>query len=359
MTALNQVMRMEGTTIMGTQEFEDRRIAVLAQMIRSRVFESRLGEEFAAQREHAKQAHGGRNSAFEDYNSEFRIPIQGNIELSLGQEAGPAAVCSWLNADDYASGTHRSHSLALAKGVPENELLAEIYGKETGLCGGRGGDFMLNDARVNFENSAIMAQLTGIALGFAFAAKRTGRNSIATSFIGDGASNQGIVHEAMNLAAVWNLPMVFVIEDNNYAISTESSQTVATGDLSRRGLAYDIPTVRLSDRETDKLIREAGNAVERARSGNGPSLIVIDTNRLGGAFEGDNQSYRPQGELEAAAQQDALPAYQAQLLAEGVVSQAWVDEQYETARSVFAEALEFAEKSPFPRADSALEGLFA
>lgn len=344
---------------MHIQEGEDRRLAVLAQMIRSRVFETRLGEEFAAQREHAKQAYGGRNSAFEDYNSEFRIPIQGNIELSIGQEAGPAALCAWLNDDDYAAGTHRSHSLALAKGVPEREILAEIYGKETGLCGGRAGDFMLNDPRVNFENSAIMAQLTGVALGYAFAAKRQGRAAVATAFIGDGASNQGIVHEAMNLAAVWKLPMVFVIEDNDYAISTRAATTIATGDVSRRGQAYGIPSVRVSDRDTDRLIEEAGVAVARARAGEGPSLLVIDTNRLRGAFEGDNQSYRPAGELDAAAEADALPAYQALLLVEGAVSQEWLDEQYRIAEEVFAEALAFAESSPLPSGEKALEGVFA
>ncbi|MGD9606783.1 MAG: thiamine pyrophosphate-dependent dehydrogenase E1 component subunit alpha [Leucobacter sp.] len=358
MTTVETEQTMETQTApSGTAE--DRRRAVLAQMIRSRVFEERLGEEFAAQREHAKQAYGGRNSAFEDYNAEFRIPIQGNIELSIGQEAGPAAVCAWLDDDDYAAGTHRSHSLALAKGVPEREILAEIYGKETGLCGGRGGDFMLNDPRVNFENSAIMAQLTGVALGFAFAAKRRGTASVATVFVGDGASNQGIVHEAMNLAAVWKLPMIFAIEDNGYAISTESRATVATGDLSRRGLAYGIPSARVADRDTDRLIDEAGSAVERARSGEGPSLIVIDTNRLRGAFEGDNQSYRPDGELDTAAEQDALPVYQALLLSEGVVSREWIDEQHRLAQAVFDEALAFAESSPFPSAETAMEGVFA
>jgi pyruvate dehydrogenase E1 component alpha subunit len=341
------------------EQATDRRVAVLAQMIRSRVFETRLGDEFAAQREHARRAYGGRNSAFEDYNAAYRIPIQGNIELSIGQEAGPAAVCAWLDDDDYAAGTHRSHSLALAKGVPERDILAEIYGKATGLCGGRAGDFLLNDPRVNFENSAIMAQLTAVALGFGFAAKRKGTTSIATVFIGDGASNQGVVHESMNLAAVWSLPVVFVIEDNDYAISTRARATIATGDVARRGPAYGIPSVRVPDRDTDRLIDEAGTAVGRARSGQGPSLLVIDTNRLRGAFEGDNQSYRPAGELDAASERDALPAFEGRLLTECVVSQEWVEAQYHRAGEVFDEALAFAQASPFPDAATAAEGVFA
>lgn len=332
---------------------------VLKQMIHARVFESRLGEEFEAQRAHAKRAIGGRNSAFEHFNAEYRIPIQGNLELSIGQEAAPAAMCAWLTPEDYAAGTHRSHSLALAKGVPASELLAEIYGKATGICGGKGGDFMINDTRVNFENSAIMAQLTGVALGFAFASKRKQSDNIATVFIGDGASNQGIVHEAMNLAAVWSLPVVFVIEQNGYAISTPASASIATGDLTLRGRAYGIPSVAVADRNTDELIEEAGEAVTRARRGEGPSLLVVETNRLRGAFEGDNQSYRPIEELERAIESDALPAYQDQLISTGVVSQHWVDEAYEVAENNFRKALAFAKDSPFPSAESALKGVFA
>ncbi len=344
---------------MTSPEVTSRRTAVLAQMIRSRVFETALGDVFAVQREHAKAARGGRNSAFEEYNTDFRIDIQGNIELSIGQEAGPAAVCAWLRDTDYAAGTHRSHSLALAKGVSGRDILAEIYGRETGLCGGRAGDFMLNDSRVNFENSAIMAQLTGVALGYAFAAKRRGSDDIAVVFIGDGASNQGIVHESMNLAAVWALPVVFVIEDNDYAISTSSRSTVATGNLALRGAAYGIPSARTADRRTDELMQEAGQMVARARSADGPSLLVIETNRLRGAFEGDNQSYRPPGELDGAAGRDALPIYTDQLLADGVVTRQWIEEQYRVAEDEFAADLAFAESSPFPRADTALEGVFA
>ena len=344
---------------MTNAEETNRRTAVLAQMIRSRVFETALGEVFAAQREHAKAALGGRNSAFEDYNAGHRIDIQGNIELSIGQEAGPAAVCAWLRDSDYAAGTHRSHSLALAKGVSARELLAEIYGRETGLCGGRAGDFMLNDTQVNFENSAIMAQLTGVALGHAFAAKRRGRDDIAVVFIGDGASNQGIVHESMNLAAVWALPVVFVIEDNEYAISTPSRSTIATGDLSLRGAAYGIPAARTADRRTDELIHKAGRMVARAQAGEGPSLLVIETNRLRGAFEGDNQSYRPPGELDSAGERDALPIYADRLLADGVVTREWIEDQHRMADEQFAADLAFAEGSPFPIAETALEGVFA
>ena len=338
---------------------DERRREVLRTMIRARAFEVRLGDEFAKQREHAKRAFGGRNSAFEDYNLAFRIPIQGNIELSIGQEAGPAALCSWLTPDDYAAGTHRSHSLALAKGVRPDRILAEIYGRATGLVGGRGGDFMLSDPAVSFENSAIMAQLTAVALGHAFAHTRHRTGGVATVCIGDGASNQGIVHETMNLAAAWRLPVVFVIEDNGYAISTRRDRASAVADLSVRAAAYGIPGTALDDADVDGLIAVMGQAVTRARAGDGPSLVVVRTHRLRGAFEGDNQSYRPPGELKREAGADALDRYTALLTGAAVVSRAWVDQVRAAAEDEFGQALAFAESSPDPEPATAQEGLFA
>ncbi|SDS53484.1 thiamine pyrophosphate-dependent dehydrogenase E1 component subunit alpha [Jiangella sp. DSM 45060] len=338
---------------------DDRRRGVLATMIAARAFEDGLGAEFAKQRAHAKGAFGGRNGAFEDHSLEFRIPIQGNIELSTGQEAGPAALCSWLTADDYAAGTHRSHSLAVAKGVAWRPMLAEIYGRATGLCGGRGGDFMLNDPSVNFENSAIMAQLTAVALGHAFAHRRSGTGGVAAAVIGDGASNQGVVHESMNLAALWRLPVLFVIEDNGYAISTPRRRSSPVGDLSVRATAYGMPGASVDDSDVDALIETFGTAVARARAGDGPSLVVVRTHRLRGAFEGDNQSYRPAGELDDETAADSLPAYAARLLAAGVVTEEWLDETRAAAAAAFDDALRFAESSPFPDAEHALEGLFA
>lgn len=337
----------------------DRRRSVLRTMIRARVFEESLGEEFAKQREHAKAAFGGRNSAFEDYNVEFRVPIQGNIELAIGQEAAPAAVCSWLTADDYAAGTHRSHALAVAKGVPVHRILAEIYGRQTGLTGGRGGDFMLNDPDVSFENSAIMAQLTSVSLGHAFAHGRRGTGGVATVFIGDGASNQGVVHESMNLAALWQLPVVFVIEDNGYAISTPRTRSSAVADLSVRAQAYGMPGRAVYDREVDELIVAAGAAVARARAGEGPSLLVSRTHRLRGAFEGDNQSYRPDGELEREEAADALWWYADLLLSQGLVDAPWLADVRARAEEEFGSGLAFAESSALPDPTTAAEGLFA
>lgn len=338
---------------------EERRRGVLSVMIDARVFEERLGEEFAKQREHAKNAFGGRNGAFEDYSREFRIPIQGNLELAIGQEAGPAALCSWLGDDDYVAGTHRSHALAVAKGVDRGRMLAEIYGRRTGLCGGRAGDFMLNDTSVSFENSAIMAQLTGVGLGHAFAHQRQRTAGVAAVFIGDGASNQGIVHESMNLAALWRLPIVFVIEDNGYAISTPRARSCAVADLSTRAVAYGMPGISVQDQEVDQLISVFGSAVARAREGAGPSLVVVRTRRLRGAFEGDNQSYRPAGEIETEEGNDALHHYSGRLVAESVVDEEWVRAQFRQANADFESALQFAEESAYPDPESAVGGLFA
>lgn len=332
---------------------------VVRTMIRARIFEESLGDEFAKQREHAKRAFGGRNGAFEDHNAEYTIPIQGNIELSIGQEAAAAALCSWLNTDDYAAGTHRSHALAIAKGVRMDRILAEIYGRATGLVGGRGGDFMLNDPDVNFENSAIMAQLTGVALGHAFAHRRQSSSGIAAVFIGDGASNQGIVHEAMNLAALWALPVIFVIEDNGYAISTERARSSSVEDLAVRALAYGMPGRSLDDSSLNEIVEGFGSAVARARSGAGPGLVVVHTHRLRGAFEGDNQSYRPAGELEREARRDALALYVEDLLSRGIIDAVWLDEARSAAIREFEEGLSLAEASPYPDPATAQEGLFA
>lgn len=336
-----------------------RRRRVLETMHRARVFEDLLGAEFARQRDHAKAAFGGRNSAFEDYNREFRVPIQGNLELSIGQEAAPSALCAWLTDDDYAGGTHRSHSLAVAKGVEWRSMLAEIYGRATGMCGGRAGDFMLNDTSVNFESSAIMAQLTAVASGHAFFHQRKRTGGIAAVFIGDGASNQGVVHETMNLASTWKLPLVFVIEDNGYAISTPRHRGSAVDDLSVRSAAYGMPGISVDDRDVDRLIDVFGSAVTRARSGKGPSLVVSRTHRLRGAFEGDNQAYRPEGELEQETQMDALPRYTSQLIEARVVSPERVVQVTEQASQDFCQARAFAEASPYPDPDTAAEGLFA
>ncbi|QWF22959.1 thiamine pyrophosphate-dependent dehydrogenase E1 component subunit alpha [Nocardioides sp. LMS-CY] len=336
-----------------------RRRSVLERMQRARVFEEMLGVEFARQRDHAKAAFGGRNSAFEDYNRDFRIPIQGNLELSIGQEVAPSALCVWLTDDDYVGGTHRSHSLAVAKGVGWKSMLAEIYGRSTGLCGGRAGDFMLNDSRVNFENSAIMAQLTAVAAGHAFFHQRKQTGGLAAVFIGDGASNQGVVHETMNLASLWKLPLILVIEDNGYAISTPRRRGSAVEDLSVRSRAYDMPGVGVDDRDVDVLIEAFGSAVDRARAGAGPSLVVSRTHRLRGAFEGDSQAYRPEGELERETRLDALPQYSARLVESGVVSPEWIVQVNDRAREDFAEALAFAEASPYPDPRTAAEGLFA
>lgn len=336
-----------------------RRRAVLRRMIRSRAFETALGVEFEAQRDRARNAIGGRNSAFEEYNAEYRIPIQGNLELAIGQEAAPAALCEWLRTDDYAAGTHRSHALAISKGVEFYPILAEIYGREGGLCGGRAGDFMLHDVDVNFENSAIMGQLTAVALGHAFARKKQGSDAVAAVAIGDGASNQGVVHESMNLASLWRLPVIYLIEDNQYAISTHASRSSAVADLSRRALGYDMPAVRLDDRDVDELIIRFGQAVDRARRGEGPSLVVVRTRRLRGAFEGDNQSYRHAGELASEEAANALDGYERQLVASGVVEADWRDRITAEVALEFKAALRKAEASELPKPATATEGLFA
>jgi TPP-dependent pyruvate/acetoin dehydrogenase alpha subunit len=186
-------------------------------MVRVRVFELTLRALFTEVRR-AAQAGGGRLSAFE-YGSPASGPeLQGNIELSIGQEPVSAAILH-LRPEDYLAGTHRAHHVALAKGVQMRALLAELFGRKGGLCRGRAGDFTLHDVSVNFESSPVVAQMLPVATGHALAAQAQGTDCVATVLLGDGAINQGTFHEAANLAGLWKLPVIYLLENNSYALS--------------------------------------------------------------------------------------------------------------------------------------------
>lgn len=245
-------------------------------------------------------------------------PIPGEMHLSDGQEPCAVGVCAHLRADDAVTATHRPHHAAIAKGVDLNGMTAEIFGRRSGLSGGRGGHMHLFDPRVNFCCSGIIAQGMGPAVGAALAAKLNGRDNVAVSFIGEGAANQGAFHEALNLAAVWRAPVVFVIEDNAYGISVSKRDSTAVERNAVRAQAYGMPGVFVPGNDPDAIFAAAGEAVNRAREGAGPSLIEIETCRLEGHFMGDAEQYRPQGELERLKAIDPIPVYRERLLARGI-----------------------------------------
>ena len=192
-------------------------------------------------------------------------PIPGEMHLSNGQEPVAVGVCAHLEADDIVTATHRPHHQAIAKGVDLNEMAAEIFGKATGLSGGRGGHMHLFDPRVNFACSGIIAQGMGPAVGAAMAARLRGTDDVAVAFIGEGAANQGAFHETLNLAAVWKAPVIFVIEDNAYGISVSKRQATAVEGNAERAAAYGMPGHFVPDNDPDEVFKVAGQAIERAR----------------------------------------------------------------------------------------------
>jgi pyruvate dehydrogenase E1 component alpha subunit len=284
-------------------------------------------------------------------------PIPGEMHLSDGQEPCAVGVCAHLRADDTVTATHRPHHVAIAKGVNLNAMTAEIFGRKAGLSGGRGGHMHLFDQQVNFCCSGIVAQGMGPAVGAALAAQLAGRDSVAVSFIGEGAANQGAFHESLNLAAVWRAPVVFVIEDNAYGISVAKRDSTAVARNAVRAQAYGIPGVFVPGNDADAIFAAAGEAVQRAREGSGPTLIEIETCRLEGHFMGDAEQYRPKGEIERLKAIDPIPVYRQRLIERGVGVRE-LDEGEARMRGQVDAAFTFARASAPPAPAEAFEKVF-
>jgi pyruvate dehydrogenase E1 component alpha subunit len=280
------------------------------------------------------------------------------MHLSNGQEPCAVGVCAHLTAEDIVTATHRPHHVAVAKGVDLDEMVAEIFGKKTGLSGGRGGHMHLFDARVNFCCSGIIAQGMGPAVGAALSRQLQGKPGVAVAYIGEGAANQGAFHETLNLAAVWKLPVVFVIEDNAWGISVAKQTSTAIERNCLRAAAYGMPGVFVPGNDADAIFAAAGEAIARARAGEGPSLIEIETHRLAGHFMGDGETYRPAGEKDALLQKDPIPAYRQRLLELGVLDEIGAAGIEERARGRVDAAVRFARDSDYPAPEEALDFVF-
>lgn len=285
-------------------------------------------------------------------------PLPGEMHLAAGQEPCAAAVCVHLRADDTVTATHRPHHAAIAKGVDLKKMTAEIFGKASGLGGGRGGHMHLLDSAVNFVCSGIIAEGAGPAVGAALAAKLKGSDAIAVSYVGDGAANQGGFHESLNLAALWKLPVVFVIEDNGWGISVPKSASTAVADNSGRAAAYGIPGFYVVDNDTLMLFDVAEQAVNRARKGDGPTLIEVETYRYYGHFQGDPELYRPKGEVAALKAKDPIARLRRQIIGQGVTEEE-ANEAASKAKREVDEAFTFARAAAYPAPSDALTQVFA
>jgi len=282
--------------------------------------------------------------------------VPGEMHLSAGQEPVAAGVCAHLTTDDAVTATHRPHHLAIAHGVDLRKMTAEIFGRDTGLGKGRGGHMHLFDPDTHFSCSGIIAEGYPPALGQAFAFQRKGTDRIAVAVTGEGAANQGAFHESLNLAALWKLPVVFVVEDNDWGISVPRKASTAIGSNADRAAAYGIPGERV-DNDVEAVYDAAARAVSRARAGQGPSLIEVHTLRMWGHFEGDAQGYRP--ELDTVSEHDPIPKYEKALREAGLLDDEKVDEIKRLVDVAVDDAIDFAKTSPVPHPDSATAYVFA
>lgn len=322
---------------------DDARRALLQTMVLIRTYEEAIRREYYADKLPAFDIGAGL--------------VPGEMHLSAGQEPVAAGVCAHLTADDALTATHRPHHLAIAHGVALRPMTAEIFGRETGLGRGRGGHMHLFDPATHFSCSGIIAEGLPPALGQAFAFQKRGSDRIAVAVTGEGAANQGAFHESLNLAALWNLPVVFVVEDNDWGISVPRARSTAVPSNATRAAAYGIPGIRVEDNSVEAVHAAAGEAVERARAGGGPTLIEVHTLRLWGHFEGDAEGYRP--ELATVSAHDPIPAYRRQLTDAAVLT----DEQFEAMQAAALEkvddAIAFAKDSPAPDPLDHLRYVFA
>jgi TPP-dependent pyruvate/acetoin dehydrogenase alpha subunit len=274
-------------------------------------------------------------------------PIPGEMHLSGGQEPCAVGVCAHLRPSDFVTSTHRPHHVALAKGVDMRAMTAEIFGKATGLSKGLGGHMHLFDAKVNFSCSGIVGEGIAPAVGAAIAAQIQGRDDVAVTFMGEGATNQGVFHESLNLAALWKAPVLFIIEDNAYGISVAKAESTAVASNVVRAAAYAMPGVFVPNNDPDLIYAAAGEAIARARAGGGPTLIEIETHRLEGHFVGDTVEYRPLTERERLKDVDPIILFRERLVKEGTHA-AELDRMAAAASAEAEAAVSFARESKFP-----------
>lgn len=282
-------------------------------------------------------------------DSYMRGLIHGTMHLSIGQEASAMATCMDLTDDDKITSTHRGHGHCIAKGADVGRMFAEFFGKETGYCHGRGGSMHIADVRTgNLGANGIVGGGLPIAVGAALTAKRLGRSDVTVCFFGDGANNEGAFHEALNMAAVWKLPVVFVCENNRYGMSTPAAYATAVRNIAERAAAYAMPGVTVDGNDFSAVAEAVHLAVARARAGEGPSLVENLTYRWRGHSKSDRNRYRTKEEIEEWMARDPIERFRAELIAHGILDEAGADAIAESAVSAVEAGIAFAKASPAP-----------
>jgi acetoin:2,6-dichlorophenolindophenol oxidoreductase subunit alpha len=314
----------------------DRLILMYERMLKIRYFEDRVKDLFAAGE------------------------MPGFVHLYLGQEAVAVGACAALRDDDYITSTHRGHGHIIAKGGDLKRMMAELYGKATGYNKGKGGSMHIADPSLGIlgANGIVGAGLP-IATGAALSARLRKSGQVALCFFGDGASNQGTFHESINIAAAFDLPAVYVCENNLYAVGTRQSNVRKVEDIADRGTGYAIPGLAVDGNDVIAVYEACQAAVDRARAGRGPTIVECKTYRWRTHFEGEPDTYRPPEEVQAWMAREPIAPYRQVLLEEGVLTEAEADQIVARVQTELEEAVEFARQSPLPQPESALEDLWA
>ena len=287
--------------------------------------------------------------------------IYGVVHCYIGEEAVAVGVCAALNSDDQIISTHRGHGHCLAKGADLNRMMAELYGRQTGYCKGKGGSMHIADFSIGMLGAnGIVAGGIPIVTGAGLAAQLEGKGRVAVSFFGDGASNAGPFHESINIAATWKLPMLYVCENNLYSAGTIAADTLALSDVAARAAGYGIPGVVVDGNDVMAVYEAAEAAVSRARAGQGPTLIECKTYRWRGHTERPGQEDpRPKEEIEEWRQRDPINRFSTNLMEHGLLTEeAWQKMDADILEAI-EDAVKFAEESPFPKPEAAVEDIFA
>jgi len=314
----------------------EKQIELLRTMIRIRAFEERVRDLFAAGR------------------------LPGFVHLSLGQEGVAAGACGALRPKDYVLSTHRGHGHMVAKGADTARMMAELYAKRTGSCKGKGGSMHIADASVGVlgANGVVAGGLT-IAAGVGLSIKQRRTGQVCLCFFGDGAANRGPFHEALNLAVIWKLPVIFLCENNGWASSTPHRYACAVPDIAQRAAGYGLQGIIVDGMDALEVHHVVLDVVDRARAGGGPAFIEAKVVRWQGHYEGDPQGYRDRTEIADGKARDPIQRLRSTLISEGSLKSEQFAEMQRAAQAEMDRVVAFAESSPMPAPEEALEDLYA
>lgn len=319
-----------------TLETEDGRLEALRRMLTIREFDTTAGEYFA----------------------DGEIP--GFVHLYIGEEAVGVGTCAALKSDDYIASTHRGHGHCISKGLDPKYMMAELFGKRDGYCNGKGGSMHIADVEAGMLGAnGIVGAGPPLAAGTALSIDYQDRDQVALGFLGDGAVAQGQVHEAVNLASTWNLPAIFLIENNQYGEATPVEKQHNIDNLSDTAHAYDIPGVTVDGMDITAVAEAVEEARKRARNGDGPTFIEAETYRYRGHYEGDEQPYRDSEEIERWKDNDCIEIFKERLINRGELTEDEFEEMRTEVKETIQDAVTFAQDADLPAPEEAYEDMFA